>query len=632
MASVSDLITNAQSFATSAYTTASPLVQNAMSAINGYSFYGVGGGVREIEPPAKLLLNAVIPEFQTVLFEAPAEPADPADFRPDPSFEVGTLPVNTAVNPGFLAPPLPAQLASFTGVAPSITTSFAFPSPPPQLQNPSFTVPTIVDRTAPTKPSVVLPVFDATKPAGLPAAPTDYATQFEASYRGIAPTMRASLEAEVTNFLTRYNPRYSEQMASIEDRLAKYIQGGSALSPAVEDAIYSRTTRKVDAEYMRVRDAAATDAAKMGFTMPSGSMMTAMRRARQGAADNSTLAATEIAVKQAELEQTNLQFAVTTSTQLRTTMLNASLSYHSNLVQINGQALDYAKSVLSAMIEVYNTLVRAYTAQLEGYKAEASVYENRVRGALALVEIYRAEIDGFKAIVEADFNKVKVYQAQIDALNSLASMYRTQVDTVVSQASLEKLKLDLFGAQVEAFRSQAAAKASEYQGYTAAISGEEGKIRAYGEQVRAYGTEVDAYRAKVAAKTAEVQSAVSYNEGVVRRYQASVEAYRALVAGRANVVTANIESQKSQLLAAQARFGAEEARGKYGIEYYKARTMSNIEAYKADVSAIIEGAKITTSQMKAIADVSLGGAKVYGDLANAALSGVNTLVSQSQAD
>ena len=629
MADAKTIIAEAQTYAKGAYDQALPLVQNATRAIEQLRFVGFTGGVPALPAPEQNPLDVTFPEFQAAIFVPETPPPGPTDFQPDPDMDVGQLPTNTAVNPGFVSPALPAQLRGFTTQPPAINTDFVFPVAPSQLQNPNLTAPVVVSHTLPEKPDITLPVFDAVRPGELPAPPTDYTAQFEAAYRNIGPTMRAALSAEVDGFLTKHNPRFAEQMARLETRLAAYIEGGTALSPAVEDAIYSRTTRKVDAEYRRTLDASLNAAAKRGFSMPDGALFSAMRQSRQGAADNSTLAATEIAVKQAELEQANIQFAITTSSGLRTAMLNASLSYHGNLVQINGQALDYAKSVLSAMIEVYNALVKAYTAQLEGYKAEASVYETRMRGALALVEIFKAEIAAFTALTEAEMSKVRVYQAQIEALNSLASMYRTQVEAVVSRASLEKLKIELFGAQVEAYRAESGAKSSEYQGFAAAVSGQEGKLRAYSEEVRAYGTEVEAFRTKVIAKSTAVQSAIAFNDGITKRYLGAVEAYRAVTAGKAIVVTAQVESQRSQLLAVQAKFSAQEATARYGLEYYKARSTVNVESYKADVMAMIEGAKIATGQLKSIADISLGGADVYKGLASAALSGINTLVSQT---
>lgn len=626
--SATTIITEARKFASDSLTLANTAIGEVTKTVNSYTFAGVTPAPLTLAPPEKTFPFSAIPLFAPGSFTPPQEPHAPGDgeYSQIPQSDVGDIPVDNSILPKFDSPATVAQLRAFTDPPPQIKTEFEFPSAP-QLLLPA--APFLPDRLVPSAPNVVLPLFDAKRPDNLPDAPADYAAQFEAAYRGIAPTMRAALESEATAFLTKYNPRYAEQMASIEDRLATYIKGGSALSPSIEDAIYSRATGKLDAEYRRTRDAAYSDAAKRGFTMPNGALQSSLRQTRQDAADNTTRAAVEIAVKQAELEQQNLQFAVTTSTQLRTTMLNASLSYHGNLVQLNGQALSYAQSILSAMIEVYNTLVKAYTVQLDAYRAEAAVYESRVRGALAQVQVYQALIDGFKATVEADLSKVKVYQAQIETLNALASVYRIQVETVVSKASLEKLKLEGFSAKVEAFRSEAAAKTSEYQGFSAAINGQEAKFQAYGEQVRAHSVEISSYEAKIRAKQAEIQAAMGKNEGLVRRYQAEVDGYRAIVAGKAQVATAELENKRVELIAVQAQFSAEQAKAQYGLEYYKAVSLNTSEIAKYQTTTLIESAKIVQAQMQSVANVSISGAQVYQGLGSAALSGINTLVSQS---
>lgn len=626
MADAQTIIEDARGFAATAFAQAMPLVTSATNAIGSMQYMGVTGSIATPAPPSLPGLDVSL-ALEPIQFEPGAVPQDPGGYTVIPAIEPGAVPVNTAIKPTFTVPSLPAPLAAFTASLPNISTNFTFPAAP--VQRPLPDAPVVTERTAPVAPSVSLPVFGGTKPADLASAPTDYVDKMEAAYRGVGPTMRAELDGQVDAFLAKINPRFAQQMGALEDKLAGFLAGGTALTPQVENAIYERTARKVDAEYRRTRDAALSDAARRGFTMPDGALFSAMRQARQDGANNNTLAASEIAIKQAELEQQNVQFAITTSAQLRTSVLSAALNYHGNLVQINGQALDYAKSILSAMIEVYNSMVKAYSAALEGYKAEASVYEARMRGALALVEIYKAEIAAFTALTEADMAKVKVFQAQIESLQSLATMYRTQVEAVVSQASLEKLKIDLFGAQVNAFEAQARAKASEYQGYTAAIAGEDGKLRAYSEELRAHGADTETFRAVVAARVAEVNAAEAFNRGITTRYQGQLEAYRVATQAQGSVMQAQVETQKSQLVALQAHLSAQETNARIGLAAYQTQSNVAVESFKAESANLLEGAKISLGQLESVSRVALGGAQVYQGLASAALSGINTLVSQS---
>ncbi|MCU9611831.1 hypothetical protein OEK97_28405, partial [Escherichia coli] len=81
-----------------------------------------------------------------------------------------------------------------------------------------------------------------------------------------------------------------------------------------------------------------SDMAARGFTLPTGALTSALQQARQAGADNNAQAARDIVVLQAELEQKNLQFAITTSAGLRTMIVNASAAYMQHVVSIFSQS------------------------------------------------------------------------------------------------------------------------------------------------------------------------------------------------------------------------------------------------------------------------------------------------------
>ncbi len=626
---VSQLISDAQAYAQSTFDSASSNIDSATAAITGIAGLQVSYELPFIAEPTPFT-PAPAPTLVATNFVMPSEPPAPEapELIPNPIDGLNALPILENKKPSIdidkIVKPLPLQ--AFNQTAPSINTSFSFPSPPSMME-PS--APSIADRAAPAKPAILLPRFDALRPADIAGPPTDYAEKFTAAYRQAAPSMVSALEGQIDAMLAKYNPQYSAQMARIEDKLTSYMAGGTALTPATEDAIYERTKDKVHAETRRAQEAAYMDAAKRGFTMPSGALMSAVRQARQAGADNNARAAVDIAVKMAEMEQQNMQFAVTTSTTLRTTMLSAALSYHQNLISLNGQALDYAKSIMSAMIELYNTLVREYSARLEGYKAEASVFETRLRGAMADIELYKAEIDALQALTQVDVAKVSVYRERIGAMTAIVNMYRTRVEAVVSQASLEKLKLEMFSEQVRAYTAQTQAKSAEWQGYSAAVSGEEAKARVYGSQVQAYQAEWSGYNAQVQAKSEQVRAVAISNQAKATYAAAQVQSFSALVGAESSRVQAEISFQGQLLqqygVANQAAVAAASA----ATEAYKAKGDIAISAGKLAVESLLQSAQLDLGRTKAIADTALATGTVYGNLSAAALSGMNTLVMQS---
>lgn len=627
MADVSALIDAAQGFAADSHSQAQELVESAVETISGLAtpIQIVGPEFSVVEPP---LDQNELPSFEPPAFEEPEKP-EPVGELLTPDLAMDPAPENTLERPVFADIPRPNQLRNMNMSAPTINTSFAFPSPPAALDI-HIDVPTTGTYTMPDRPELMLPAFSAMKPTDDVTAPADYVEKLSAAYREQAPGMYAALSGQMDAMLTKINPRFNEQMAAIETRLAKFMEGGSALTAAVEDAIYERTRSKVSAETRRVRDAAYADAARRGFVLPDGVLNSSVNQARVAGMDASARAAADIAIKQAELEQQNAQFAVTTSLTLRNAVMSAAISYHSNLISINGQALDYAKSVLSAAVQVYDTLVKAYSAKLEAYRAEAGVYEVQMRGVLARVQVYQSEIEALRAMVGVDESKVAVYKARVDALESQSRVYRSQIDAVLGKASLEKLKIELFGEQVRAYSAEAQAKSAEWQGYSAAIAGEEAKQRAYGEEVRAFATEIESYRAKVQAKSAQVQMQMAYNDGIVRQYVANVDSYRAMVDAKSKIATTKLDSDRLKLYAFQAKLSGQEAQARTTLSYYQTRAHVLNQDMQLVLQAATENARLATTQIKAVADTSIAGAQVYQGLASSALSGMNTLVTAEE--
>ncbi len=629
MATVDALIADARSFAASSNDAAIGLINDAQSAITSVISGPFVSSGPTIPGAPSVSIDEDVPEFQAPTVVLGTAPEEPTDYISLGDIDFGDEPTDSLVAPTFTEPTKPAALRNFSLAPPDVDMTWDFPDLPAELENINIPVPELADHVAPEKPLVQIPVFEALAPTDDITPPDDYVEQFEAAYANIAPSMRAALDAHMDGILARYNPRYHEQLAALEAKLETYLEGGTALTPAVENQIAERAKGKVNAEYQRVHKTIYGDAAKRGLMIPDGAAFAALQEARQMGANNIAAAATEIAVKQAELEQQNMQFAITTTADLRKAVMNMAVSYHGSLVGLNGQALDYAKSVLNAMIEVYNSLVKAFTVKLELYKTEAQVYEIKVRGALAVIEIYKAEIQALEAMIRVDLAKVDLYKSRIESLKLLADVYKTQVDAVVSQASLEKMKIDLFAAQVQAFGVEAQAKNAEWGGYTAAIGGQEAQLRAYGERVRAFVAEFDAYKTRIQAKSVQLEAITSHNRNLVAQYLATVQAYSAQVDAGAKVASIQVEHNRAQLLAFQARMNAQEAVARTETEFWKTRANLVIEEFKAIIMAAVETARISTQQARGVAETAVAGAKVYEGLAGAALSGMNTLVSKS---
>lgn len=630
MADVDSLIENAKGYAESTVETASRAMDMTTALVNAVGYMTIEAPEITVDDDLRLPNLPNVPSIDSAEFVLPPEPGAPPTYQDVGSIDTSGAPTLRASMPSLSMPSKPSELPGFHEQVPTINTDIAFPEPPDQLVNPTFTDPVIVDRAAPEKPTVALPDFNAVVPVNTALAPTDLDQKMEQSYRGIHPTMVALLEDHVDQFIAKMNPEYHSQMARIETQLQRYLDGGTALNPTVENAIYERNRDKLTAEYKRVRDTAWNDAAARGFTLPTGAVHTTIMSARQAASDNLARASTEIAINQAEMEQKNLQFAVTTSTGLRTTILNAAINYHSNLVQINGQALEYAKTVVGLLVESYNVAVKAYSVALDGYRAEVQAYEVKLRGALAGIELYKAEIDALQAMVQVDVARVSVYRARIDSLKSLADVYRSRIDAIATKANMEKLKLELFGSQVQAYTALVQAKNSEWQGYRSALDGEQMKVGLFTAQVQAYGVETTGWKAKIEGQAEAVRAAAATNQARATQYESAVRAYAAVVSARGDVARTKLENERQQLVAFQAETQAAVSYANLAASYYKTRADVAVSYADIQLKSKVAQADSMRNWQTSVTQLAIASSNQYVGLAQTAMSGMNSLVVAEQ--
>jgi hypothetical protein len=628
--SVESLISAAQGYTSNLVGQASTAMTNATGAAMqvGYTSPEYNPVGLPVNPPDSI--DTTLPDFADITFEVPQEPNSAFAFQDISSINVGGLPEFLESTPTLDLPTKPSQVAQFHGVSPSIKTDFDFPEPPDLLLNPLIETPTISSYETPEKPQVMLPAFGSIAPALDAVAPGNLEQTLANTYASVAPSFVTAMDGYVDAMLQKHNPQYHVQMAAIESQLTKYLSGGTGLNSSVENAIYERARSKNNAEAKRVQDGAWGDAAARGFTLPNGALMASMQTARQAAADNNAAAAREIVVMQAEMEQKNLQFAVTTSAGLRTALLNASLSYHQNLVSINGQSLEYAKTALNAVIETYNTAVKAFSAKLDAYKADAQVFEVKLRGAMAGIELYKAEIDAMQALVSVDKAKVDIYRARIDSLTSLAGVYRAQIEAVQGRAGLEKLKLDLFQSQVQSYTSLVQAKNSEWQGYVAAVNGQDAKVKIYSAQIDGYRGQIDGYRAKIDAQAEAVRATAMTNQARADQYKAILSGYQTVTQVRGDVARTKIQIQGQLLDAFKAKVRADIGNAQVKQAYYQTTSNVAIENATSELKAkIAEGAN-RTAWGDTLARAATANAQIYAGLASSAMAGMNTLAAQTQ--
>lgn len=614
-----------------ANTRATTLRSDAASAISDATKL-IGEAGKELPKPVKIFdlpADPAMPQIppmpviqQIALDPIPALPQKPLMLPVSVAFP--SAPTIPAVSTQVTAPTRPGNAPTLSATMPQITTTFPLPAQPGVFSEPA---PKAVDVKLPSAPVVNVPGFTGSRPTDVGSAP-NASLAFSSAWTSASSSFTALASSQVDAFMLKANPHYASQLNALENKLAEFISGQTetGMSPAVENAIYARSQAKQDAESRRVADEAINRASRMGFTMPSGALMGAMQKARQAGADNNAQAAREIVVMKADLQQKNLQFAMTTSAQLRQTMVNAWLSYHANIIQLNGQATQYAQAVADALVKTYGLAVDAFRARLDAYRADADVYEAMVKASLTQIEIFKAQIDGELAKVKVNEAQVQVFKSQVDAHTSAVQAYRANIDAIATMATLEKSKLEAFEVQVRAYSAEVEAYRSEWQAYSAAWGGEEAKVNAEIAKVRVYQAQAEGFKAHVSAEGIKADSTAKTNDTNLRAYEAEVRAWAEQVRAYAAKVTATLDAQKSLVGAYQV--GSQAALGQANAVSERYRALASTRQAQSELESrnLLETAKIRLSAMDASADTSISAAQVLRGLAESTMAGINTLV------
>lgn len=115
------------------------------------------------------------------------------------------------------------------------------------------------------------------------------------------------------------SPLLDAATQAITDRLA----GGTGLDPAVEAALWDRARERELATMQAGIDSLMADSESLGFVLPPGVIAEGVRLAQRGYYDKTAELSRDIAVKQADLEQGNIQKTIEQAVQLETSTADA---------------------------------------------------------------------------------------------------------------------------------------------------------------------------------------------------------------------------------------------------------------------------------------------------------------------
>lgn len=373
-----------------------------------------------------------------------------------------------------------------------------------------------------------------------------------------------------------------ELVTVIKNRLINNIRyGGTGLLPAIEDAIWNRDLERNEQQLEDSTDKLIQVWARKGFTLPDGMLAHSVSEIQKDYQNKLLDRSREIAIKQAELEQTNIFKSMEIGINLIAELIKSLIDYDRLVLQMQEDIAKFANEYINAQIAVNNSAI-------EIFKAKISAYGEVMRAEVAKIEIYRAQVQAALGVLQLNDQQIKIYTAQIEA----------EIARYNGELQGNKLIVEIFSEEVRAVLAQAGI--------------EESKMKAYAEQVRAVLARADVYKAELEAVITEVnveKVKLESNMQAIQQWAKKVDVDITRYNAKLEEFKANIELNKAIAVVANSVNDSE-------VRAWTASAEANIQYAKLEEESIRSKYEMTLEAQKGVASVA-------GTLAAGAMSAIN---------
>lgn len=419
---------------------------------------------------------------------------------------------------------------------------------------PDITIPTAPVQatiTVPASPSISTPTMGTVTLGSLlspviPSAPVIDIDSLSISEPENISVTPISWSFSVSDVLISDDPLIATMITRLADNI---VNGGTGLSSTVEDAIFNRDLERNEQQLEDALDKARTAWSKTGFTLPDGMLANSLSSIQKEYMNRLIDRSREIAIKQADLEQSNLFKSIELAVNLAFKLVDANTKYEELVLKSLELTAQYANEYIRLQIEAHRSAV-------EVFKAKIQIFEATIRAQLAKAEVYRSQIQAVLATVAINEQTVKVYAAQIDAEiaqykgkieanQSIIQMFSEEIRAVLAQSQVEESKVKAYAESVRALIATAEIYKSQVEGMTAELGIEKAKVEANIAQITAWSKIADSkiatFTAGIEQYKAEAQFNVSSAEVNNKSQESSIGS--AIEMAKVNVALAELQSK-----------------------------------------------------------------------------------------
>ena len=428
--------------------------------------------------------------------------------------------------------------------------------------------PTLEEVELPSKPVLLRPYAPALVELQIPAFDFDALQYFDEAAPQFSGNLGVSAVLQWSN--SEYEP---EILPEVMARLRQMWDGGLGLPRDVEQAIYDRMYAREDLAIGRDIDAAYTEFASRGFTMPPGMLSARIDALRADGQRNKLAASRELAIRAADVQIENLRFACQqgiAAEQLLSTI-------YENMLR---RGLDAARAEMDAQLSVLNAHVAVFNARQSAWSAQAQNRRAELETRLATM---RMALDAELAKGEINKQNVALYAEQMRALQVDAQLYETEMRGASLQADVQKNRIDAYRADVQAFAERLGTLKVRADMYESQMRGEAARASVLDSSARAYAAYVQGQVSKVEAQSKVQEGALRSNEMRLRAWSTRLEADRTRVQAWLSGVQAKTAAYEARVRGYAAESGAVEALGRTELSAQEASARVAIQRYEAEI-------------------------------------------------
>lgn len=249
----------------------------------------------------------------------------------------------------------------------------------------------------------------------VPSLPADLAADVQTAFDDAFSRLNDDARPLIQQYLADFFPDISVALTGgSEQWLIDTIANGRYVPASVENAIWNRARDREVQDAQRAEQSLIDATAARGFDLPPGALAANIAANQTELSKKLSTLERDIAVKDFDIANENTKFAIQQAASLRVSFVGAMADFIRLATQNPNQAIDYARTVLTAKTSLYDAAVRLYTAQ---------VNEQEMQTAVALknrgLEFQYEEL-GNRTYVQSRDLQIKAAQVKAGAATSAA--------------------------------------------------------------------------------------------------------------------------------------------------------------------------------------------------------------------